>query len=126
MHDGPVGQGSQLLHFDLRPLNVMISPRGPIVIDWTGACRGDPTVDVAIAWVLMKAGEVPAGRLVGAILGQARSTLVKNFLRAFDLDEVTSWLHDVVTWKVSDPHMSITEQVHMWDVVRKAGGDSAG
>ena len=40
--DAPVGRGVGLLHLDLHPLNVMMSPRGPIVIDWARACRGDP------------------------------------------------------------------------------------
>jgi aminoglycoside phosphotransferase (APT) family kinase protein len=124
LHDAPAGHGSRLLHFDLHPLNVMVSPRGPIVIDWTAACRGDPAVDVAMAWVLMKAGVVPTGRFIGAILGQARSTLVKSFLRPFDLDEVKRQLHDVVAWKVSDPHMSVEEQTQMWEVVTEAGGIS--
>jgi tRNA A-37 threonylcarbamoyl transferase component Bud32 len=96
LRDAPVGQGSQLLHLDLHPLNVMIGPQGPYVIDWTNASRGVPTVDVAVAWVLMKAGEVPAGQFIGAILGKAGSTLVKSFLRSFDLegDEVKLRLHD--------------------------------
>jgi aminoglycoside phosphotransferase (APT) family kinase protein len=126
MGDAPVGQGSRLLHLDLHPLNVMIGPRGPCVIDWTNACSGDPAVDVAVAWVLMQAGEVPAGRFIGAILGRARSSLVKNFLRSFDLDEVKPLLHDVVAWKVSDPHMSAGEQARMWELVRTAGRESSG
>ena len=64
--DAPVGRGDRLLHLDLHPLNVMMSPTGPVVIDWANACRGDPNVDVAIAWVLMATGEVATGRLIGA------------------------------------------------------------
>ena len=39
LHDAPVGHGNRLLDLDLHPLNVMMSPTGPVVIDWTGACR---------------------------------------------------------------------------------------
>jgi hypothetical protein len=125
MVDAPVGQGSQMLHLDLHPLNVMIGPRGPCVIDWARTSRGDPAVDVALAWVLMDVGEVSPGRFIGAILGKARSTLVKNFLRSFDLDEVKRRLPEVVAWKAADPHMSAGEQARMWELVRKAGGDPA-
>jgi aminoglycoside phosphotransferase (APT) family kinase protein len=120
--DAPVGGGDRLLHLDLHPLNVMLGPRGPVVIDWTGACRGDPSVDVALAWVLMAAGDVPTGWLLGKILGRARSVLVHNFLRSFDVDVVKQSLHDVVTWKTLDPHMSVREQVQMRQVVKEAGG----
>lgn len=126
MRDAPVGHGNRLLHLDLHPLNVMIGPQGPIVIDWTGACRGDPSVDVALAWVLMQAGEAEVGRMIGAILGRARSMLVRSFLRSFDLTEVRSRLAQVVAWKVSDPHISLAEQTRMWDLVTKAGREPSG
>ena len=73
LHAAPVGRGDRVLHLDLHPLNVMMSPRGPVVIDWAGASRGDPAVDVALAWVLMAAGEVPTGRFIGTVLGRARA-----------------------------------------------------
>src|SRR5580658_9848625 len=51
-------EGTALLHLDLHPLNVLIGPSGPVVIDWTNASRGDPARDVALSWVLMAAGEI--------------------------------------------------------------------
>ena len=122
LRDSPVGRGDRMLHLDLHPLNVMVGPRGPVVIDWVNACRGDPAVDVALAWVLMVAGEVRTGRLVGMIEGRARVVLVKSFLSSFDLDVVKKSLSDVVAWKISDPHMSVSEQDRMWQVVNEAGG----
>jgi aminoglycoside phosphotransferase (APT) family kinase protein len=124
LHDAPVGRGDRLLHLDLHPLNVMMSPRGPVVIDWTGACRGDPADDVALAWVLMAAGEVTTGRFMGMILGRARSALVKSFVDCIDADVVKQRLRDVVAWKVTDPHMSSAERARMWRVVKEAGGGS--
>ena len=125
LRDAAVGRGDRLLHLDLHPLNVMMSPRGPVVIDWAGASRGDPAVDVALAWVLMAAGEVSTGRLIGTILGVARLALVKSFLRSVDVDIVTKSLSDVVAWKTLDPHMSVSERARMWQVVKEAGGASA-
>ncbi len=55
----PVGSGDCFLHMDLHPLNVMIGVKGPVVIDWPNAARGDARVDVVLAWVLMAAGEIP-------------------------------------------------------------------
>ena len=121
LHDAPVGRGDRVLHLDLHPLNVMMGSRGPVVIDWTGACRGDPTVDVTLAWVLMAAGEVPTGRFIGMVLGRARAALVKSFVDSFDVDVVKQRLHEVVAWKVLDPHMSDAEQARMWEVVKEAG-----
>jgi tRNA A-37 threonylcarbamoyl transferase component Bud32 len=119
--DAPVGRGSDLLHMDLHPLNVMVGPRGPVVIDWARASRGAAAVDVAVAWILMAAAEVPTGRVMGAVLGHARSALVKSFLGSVALDGVRPILRDVVAWKVSDPHISAAEQGRMWEVVRRIG-----
>ena len=40
----------------------MIGAQGPVVIDWPNAARGDPLVDLGLAWVLMAAGEIPRTR----------------------------------------------------------------
>jgi aminoglycoside phosphotransferase (APT) family kinase protein len=114
------GVGDHLLHLDLHPLNVILSPKGPIVIDWTNARRGNPSVDVALTWVLMAAGEAPSNRMINAVSGFARAILISNFLATFDKSEVTRCLPDVVGWKVMDPHMSASEQAGMWKVVEDA------
>jgi aminoglycoside phosphotransferase (APT) family kinase protein len=120
--NAPIGEGNGLLHLDLHPLNVMLGPRGPVVIDWARACRGDPADDMALAWILMAAGEVSAGRFMGMILGRARSALVKSFLGSFEIDVVRQRVRDVVAWKVLDPHISPAEQARMWHVVEEAEG----
>jgi aminoglycoside phosphotransferase (APT) family kinase protein len=126
LEDAPVGRGSGLLHLDLHPLNVMMGPEGPVVIDWARACRGDPDVDVALAWILMASGEVPTGRFTGMVLGRARSALLKSFLGSFDIDVIRKSLHAVVAWKVSDPHISALEQARMWRVASGASGSTDG
>jgi aminoglycoside phosphotransferase (APT) family kinase protein len=116
----PVGLGERLVHLDLHPLNVLIGPTGPVVIDWSNAARGDPDVDVGLAWVLMAAGEVDVGRVLGAVIGRLRAVLVQGFLAPFDLDPVKDKLRETVAWKVGDPHMSPKEQQAMWRVVEEA------
>jgi aminoglycoside phosphotransferase (APT) family kinase protein len=57
------GPGDRLLHLDLHPDNVILSPSGPFVIDWTNARRGDPALDVALTWVIAATSGGPLGRL---------------------------------------------------------------
>ncbi|HUC37991.1 MAG TPA: phosphotransferase [Acidimicrobiales bacterium] len=116
----PVGRGDRLLHLDLHPLNVMVTKSGPVVIDWTGACRGDPLVDTALAWVLMASGEVPSGRVLARVLAVARKVLVNAFVSSFDRHALEAHLGEVVAWKVTDPHMSEAEQARMWAMVERA------
>ncbi len=114
----PVGEGDRVIHLDLHPLNVLIGPNGPVVIDWPNAARGDPASDVSLAWVLMEAGEVPGG-VIGRVLGLFRSLLVNGFLSRFDREKLRGSLRDVVAWKVRDPNMSAAEQRGMWRVVER-------
>jgi aminoglycoside phosphotransferase (APT) family kinase protein len=116
----PVGTGTQVLHLDLHPLNVMIGPKGAFVIDWPNAHRGDPDVDVALAWVLMAAGQIPGGGPKARLLAFGRSLLVNGFLSHFDRQAVAAYLRRVVEHKVQDAHMSEAEVAGMWHVVQQA------
>jgi aminoglycoside phosphotransferase (APT) family kinase protein len=116
----PVGSGQRVVHMDLHPLNVIVSPTGPVVIDWTNASVGDPNVDVALAWALMGAGQIPGGAAVATLLGRFRALLVNGFLSHFDQAEVVASLRETVTWKVQDLHMSDAEVAAMWTIVAKA------
>jgi aminoglycoside phosphotransferase (APT) family kinase protein len=114
------GHDGRLLHMDLHPLNVMVGPRGPVVIDWTNAALGDPLVDVGLAWVLMAAGQIPGSKVMAALLGWGRTLLVNGFLSHFDRAALTSRLRDVVTYKVQDENMSAQEVAGMWRLVEEA------
>ncbi|MEU5870574.1 phosphotransferase [Glycomyces sp. NPDC047369] len=45
--------GRTILHLDLHPENIIETPAGPTVIDWTNAAAGDPAVDRAVSWVII-------------------------------------------------------------------------
>jgi len=118
----PVGSGERFVHLDLHPLNVMIGERGPVVIDWTNAARGDEYVDVALAQVLISSAAVPANALEKRLLGLGRSLLLGAFLSRFDRARVNAILEPVVEYKVKDPNMSAGEVARMWQMVEKARG----
>ena len=40
-----------VLHLDMHPMNVIMSPDGPVVIDWTNAAGGPPGFDGALTYV---------------------------------------------------------------------------
>jgi Ser/Thr protein kinase RdoA (MazF antagonist) len=61
------GEGASILHLDLHPANVMLTLRGPVIIDWANAARGDAALDVALAAVVL------AGAPVGPPVVASRS-----------------------------------------------------
>lgn len=50
----PGGDGPSVIHLDLHPDNVILSPDGPVVIDWPNATVGEPSVDVATTWLIVE------------------------------------------------------------------------
>ena len=118
---GPFGEGDRLLHLDLHPLNVIMSPAGPVVIDWTGAASGDPALDIGIAWLLMAAGEVPAAAWKRPLAAWARARLVSSFLAGAGVSGAIAHLPDLVEWKSADRNMTAAEIVRMRAVLDRAG-----
>jgi aminoglycoside phosphotransferase (APT) family kinase protein len=54
------GAGSSVLHLDLHPFNVILTPdRGPVVIDWTNAAAGDPAYELARTLVIIGTADAP-------------------------------------------------------------------
>jgi Phosphotransferase enzyme family len=49
----PSSGPSRLCHGDLHPSNLILSPAGPMIVDWFDASRGDPIADVARSYVLL-------------------------------------------------------------------------
>lgn len=72
--------GGALCHGDLHPDNVILSPRGPVIIDWPDAGSGAPLADVARTVVLMKFGALAEPDVVKRTLFRAFGGL---FLRSY-------------------------------------------
>jgi len=72
--------GDKVLHMDLHPGNVMLTSRGPVVIDWTGARAGAPGADVALAYLIMATADVD---LIPVLLRPIIRLLRAAFFRSF-------------------------------------------
>jgi hypothetical protein len=97
-----------------------------VVIDWTNARIGHSDADVALAWLLMGAGNIPGGRLEARLIGLGRSLMTNQFLSHFDRDAVIGHMHAVATWKSNDPNLTTGEVESLWRAVRRAGAMPGG
>ena len=103
-------EGDRLLHGDFHPANIMLTPHGPVVIDWPNAVRGDPMADVARSILTIKIGELPPGasaplRLLEKIgrkilLRDYRNTYRKN--AAYDDARVEAWMTPVAAHRLTE------------------------
>jgi len=60
-----------------------MTPRGPIIIDWMTATRGDPLGDVARTVLLMTVGEPPTGTLIRLLTRLMRGWMRSAYLRRY-------------------------------------------
>ena len=73
--------GDRLNHGDYHPGNVLLSTRGPVVIDWTNATRGTPTADHARTFLTLRLGESPPG--VSAVIRYGERFGRRFFLQGY-------------------------------------------
>lgn len=77
---------SSLCHGDLHPSNVILSPGGPVIVDWFDASRGEPMADVARSVITLRSeGQHPPRHLpgadpatLGALAGAYRARLAEH------------------------------------------------
>jgi streptomycin 6-kinase len=107
----------RVLHLDLHPGNVLLTRRGPVVIDWRNACAGDPAADVAMTMVLVGGAEVP-----GPAARFGRGLLVRSVRKGCRTDPAGR-IREVAEAKLADPNITPAEAA--W-LRRRASGPPAG
>jgi tRNA A-37 threonylcarbamoyl transferase component Bud32 len=105
-----VSPGDRLLHLDLHPDNVILSPGGPFVIDWTNARRGDPAVDVALTWLI-----------VATMGGPLARPFLHWFLSRFDRADLVRALPAAAGLRLADVNVSDHERRGVRRFTQRAG-----
>lgn len=88
----PLGAGTALLHLDLHPENVILTQRGPTVIDWPNAARGPAAADVAHTWVVLACSLPPEDPLKRVVALGGRRLFLALFLRNYSRAELRTHL----------------------------------
>jgi len=100
--------GDTVCHGDLWPDNVIMSPRGLIVIDWSCAARGHPLADVARTWLLNRLTQIPVGlperKLIDSMRALFHSAYLSRYLRLRpgSRKQITAWLLPVVAARLHE------------------------
>jgi aminoglycoside phosphotransferase (APT) family kinase protein len=101
--------GDRLVHLDLHPMNVMLSARGPVVIDWTNASRGEALTDTSLTYVLLTCPQMPAPRVAQVLARSARVFLARTFACRYRGAAFDAHLAVAAETKALDPHLLPTE-----------------
>ena len=76
-------EGNQLCHGDFHPDNVLITEKGPVIIDWIDATNGNPLADVARSSLLMTKAPIPVNNSIRWILDVGRKQFHRVYLRHY-------------------------------------------
>jgi aminoglycoside phosphotransferase (APT) family kinase protein len=117
----PFGPGGVLLHLDLHPDNVLLSARGPVLIDWEGAGRGPAEADLAICWVVVAMSMVP-GSLWQQAVGRAGQRLFADaVLRRSGLSVDSARRAEAARFRLLDPNLRDAEAARIRRMLAGAG-----
>ncbi|WP_407563461.1 phosphotransferase [Streptomyces sp. 184] len=96
------GSGDRVLHLDLHPDNVVLTPRGPYLIDWRNAAAGDPACDVAMTVCILRGVELSPPEALGTRI------LLRALLRTTHTDATPGYTHALPA-RLSDPNLTPEE-----------------
>lgn len=86
-----------VLHLDLHPMNIMLGPDGPVVIDWTNAAGGPAGFDAALTYVEMATFEAEGfAQQMGVRLG------VEVFKRARGAGDIDAFVVAACDHRLAD------------------------
>lgn len=94
-------------------MNVMMTPDGPMVIDWSNASAGDPAFDVADTWVLFVCASAPVQGIDRVVVPIGRRVLLRAFLSRVDTAAARRAIPAAVEHRLTDPNMSSGERARM-------------
>ena len=112
--------GDRVLHLDLHPANIMLTSRGPVVIDWSNARAGAAGSDVAMAYLIMASSDtdlIPAP--LRPVVGTLRAALVRQFLAGVH-DDPKAHLARVARERAQDPHVRPAERSRLLRIAEQA------
>jgi aminoglycoside phosphotransferase (APT) family kinase protein len=118
--------GTQFVHLDLHPLNIIVHPeRGPVVIDWANGSRGDALSDVASTYVLLTCPQMPGPRALQLGAWPVRHLLARLFARRYRSRALDERIADAAELKALDHNVTADEAATMRRLAAKKRGRPA-
>lgn len=100
--------GKSVCHGDYHPGNVLITPRGPIVIDWMTASTGSRWTDAARTSLILSIGAKAAGKqvrpIIQLVVGLYHRTYLNHYLKISpDAEsELDRWMPVIAAARLSE------------------------
>lgn len=96
------GPPDAVIHLDFHPDNIMLTPDGPVVFDWTNGALGPPAADVASSWLISATSTVDGSRWMRAVVRLFRGRLVNRFVDRCGRAAAEALLPAVADYRLTD------------------------
>lgn len=118
--------GTALCHGDFHPGNVIMTPSGPVIVDWPNATRGHPVADVARTLLLIEHAAVgPAPTDHGGVIAAMRAAFAAAYLehyaglRPLTGDDLQAWMIPVAAARLAErrsaaEHRALLALIDRW------------
>lgn len=110
-HLSQLPEGHSLCHFDFHPDQIILTARGPMVIDWPNAMRGTPAADLARTWIMLALSCPPGtGPVARRLLSVAQLFISRQYLSSYlanntmgcGQDDFKAWLLPVMAARLNE------------------------
>jgi tRNA A-37 threonylcarbamoyl transferase component Bud32/carbon monoxide dehydrogenase subunit G len=113
-----VSGGSSVVHLDLQPDNVKLTPDGPVVIDWSNAAAGDAAFDAASTYVRLRTAAPDNHAAARAVINAFRTRFARAFLKEFGTDAILSNLRAAADLRLLDRNLRPNEREAVFALAR--------
>jgi uncharacterized protein (TIGR02172 family) len=83
--------GAAICHGDFHPENIVLTTRGPIILDWMDAASGSPLADVARSWLLLTMAALPTDLPGRRMIELVRTLFTRSYLRRYMANRPGDW-----------------------------------
>ena len=105
-----LADGQAVCHGDYHPGNLVMTRRGPLVIDWMSASCGNPVADVARTTLMFRLARVPEyySPETQQAVDEARRSFYEAYLsaylslRPFSIEEIEAWIPVLAATRLSE------------------------
>ena len=113
-----VSDGSSVVHLDLQPDNVKLTPDGPVVIDWSNAAAGDTAFDAASTYVRLRTAAPDNHAAARAVINAFRTRFARAFLKEFGADAILGRLRAAADLRLLDRNLLPAEREAVFALAR--------
>ncbi|GAB3611488.1 phosphotransferase [Humibacter ginsengiterrae] len=105
---GAVDGDPVFIHRDLHPQNVILSERGPVVIDWPDVAAGAAATDAAITVILTLGSDLDVEPQLAEHIEPFRALFIDAFLETCGTDPRRA-LAEAIEYRLGTPHNTLAE-----------------